>query len=132
VDLQAVRSIVGRDWFGRPPVTSGLHIPRRTAVGAILALTFSALPISGAFAADTAADKGARVYDKYCATCHGDNLQNNSGIAFDLRRLKANEHPRFVNSVLHGKKAMPAWQGVLTSEQIEQLWAYIRANAYAP
>jgi mono/diheme cytochrome c family protein len=57
-------------------------------------------------------------------------LQNNSGAAFDLRRLKADEHPRFVDSVLHGKKAMPSWQGVLTTQQIEDLWAYIRNNAY--
>jgi len=75
---------------------------------------------------------GARLYEKYCATCHGDDLQNNSGIAFDLRRLKADEEARFVNSVQHGKNAMPSWQGVLSREQIEALWAYIRAHAYQP
>lgn len=116
----------------RPPATGGLPIRSRTAAAGTLlaALAFSAAPISRAVAENSTADKGARVYDKYCATCHGDDLQNNTGVAFDLRRLKADEHPRFVNSVLHGKKAMPAWQGVLTSAQIEQLWAYIRAHAY--
>jgi mono/diheme cytochrome c family protein len=111
-----------------PPATGGLSIPQcAAAAGAFfLALAFSAVAI----AEDTTADKGARVYDKYCATCHGDDLQNNSGIAFDLRRLRVDEHPRFVNSVLHGKKVMPAWQGVLTADQIEELWAYIRAHAY--
>jgi mono/diheme cytochrome c family protein len=96
----------------------------------IFALWFSTFALSSAMAQDTAAEKGAKVYDKYCATCHGDDLQNNSGVAFDLRRLNADEYPRFVNSVLHGKQAMPSWQGVLTAEQIEQLWAYIRAHAY--
>lgn len=62
--------------------------------------------------------------------CHGDDLHNNSGIAFDLRRLKAGEHPRFANAVLHGKNAMPAWQGVLAPPQLEDLWTYIRAHAY--
>jgi len=81
-------------------------------------------------AADEAKASGERLYERYCATCHGDDLQNNSGIAFDLRRLKADEHPRFVNSVQHGKNAMPSWQGVLTQEQIEALWLYVRANAY--
>jgi hypothetical protein len=57
-------------------------------------------------------------------------LQNNSGIAFDLRRLKADEHSRFVDSVLHGKRAMPSWDGALSLKQIESLWAYIRAHAY--
>lgn len=74
-------------------------------------------------------EDGATTYENYCATCHGMELQNNTGVAFDLRRLHADEHPRFVNSVLHGKKAMPAWEGTLTEDQIEALWAYVRANA---
>src|SRR5215470_18641793 len=77
---------------------------------------------------DAAVRKGAKIYENNCATCHGDELRNNSNIAFDLRRLKADEHPRFVNSVLHGKNTMPSWEGALTTEQIENLWAYIRAN----
>jgi len=89
-----------------------------------------ALVTSPAATQDTSAAAGARIYEKNCSNCHGDELQNNSNIAFDLRRLKADEHPRFVDSVLHGKKAMPAWQGVLSAEQLEALWAYIRANAY--
>jgi mono/diheme cytochrome c family protein len=85
-------------------------------------------------AADEAADKakiedGATVYENFCATCHGTELQNNSGVSFDLRRLHADEHNRFVNSVLHGKQAMPAWEGTVSEPQIEALWAYVRANA---
>jgi mono/diheme cytochrome c family protein len=116
----------------RPLLESGLLIRLHAMLMRIPipALWFSALALSHAAAEDEAASRGARVYDKYCATCHGDDLQNNSGVAFDLRRLKADEHPRFVNSVTHGKNAMPSWQGVLTAEQIEDLWAYIRAHAY--
>jgi alcohol dehydrogenase (cytochrome c) len=97
---------------------------------AILTIWLSTIAFSHAAAQDNAVDRGARVYDKHCATCHGDDLQSNPGGAFDLRRLRAGEHERFVNSVLHGKNTMPSWQGVLTSEQIEDLWAYIRAHAY--
>jgi mono/diheme cytochrome c family protein len=86
--------------------------------------------LSPAVAQDVSAAAGARIYEKYCSNCHGDDLQNNSNVAFDLRRLKADEHPRFVDSVTHGKKAMPAWQGVLSADQLEALWTYIRANAY--
>jgi mono/diheme cytochrome c family protein len=32
--------------------------------------------------------------------------------------------------VLRGKRAMPSWQGALTMEQIENLWAYVRAHVY--
>jgi mono/diheme cytochrome c family protein len=31
--------------------------------------------------------------------------------------------------VHNGKNQMPPWKGVLTDEQIDQLWHYIRANA---
>src|SRR5258708_4122049 len=85
--------------------------------------------LSHAAAEEASVSKGERIYDNNCATCHGDDLQNSSSIAFDLRRLKAEEHSRFVDSVLHGKKAMPSWEGALTIEQIEDLWAYIRAHA---
>jgi mono/diheme cytochrome c family protein len=81
-------------------------------------------------AEDAKAEAGAEVYENYCATCHGEQLQNNTGASFDLRRLRPDEHERFVGSVTNGKKAMPSWKGVLDAEQIEALWAYIRANAY--
>ena len=72
---------------------------------------------------------GETVYNTYCATCHGDNLVS-SGQTFDLRRFTADARPRFENSVLKGKGQMPPWQGVLSSDEIDQLWHYIRDNAY--
>jgi cytochrome c55X len=96
----------------------------------VLAILLAAIGSAPARAQQGSAERGARTYDKYCATCHGDDLMNNSGIAFDLRRLKADEFPRFVGSVMQGKKAMPAWAGVLDEDQLEDLWAFIRAHAY--
>ncbi len=83
-----------------------------------------------AAADDGKADAGRRVYGNYCANCHGEDLQNNSSVSFDLRRLREGERARFINAVLNGKKAMPSWKGVLDDDKIEELWAYIRANAY--
>ena len=90
----------------------------------------AALGLAHAQADDICASKGARIYDKKCSQCHGDDLQNNTSVAFDLRRLKATEHSRFVDSVLHGKRTMPSWEGALSMEEIENLWAYVRAHAY--
>jgi mono/diheme cytochrome c family protein len=79
--------------------------------------------------ADDAAGEGERIYENYCATCHGEKLQNNTaGLTFDLRRLKAADYSRFVDSVLHGKDKMPPWKGVLGNSEIDRLWAYIQAN----
>ena len=93
------------------------------------AMILIALPCAAAAEDAAAVRKGAKIYENNCSTCHGDDLQNNSGIAFDLRRLHADEHARFVSSVLHGKNVMPSWEGKLTDDQIESLWAYILANA---
>jgi cytochrome c6 len=98
----------------------------RVAFAAILI----ALPCATRAADEAAVRKGAKIYENNCSTCHGDDLRNNSGIAFDLRRLRADERARFVNSVLHGKNVMPSWEGKLSDDQLESLWAYIRANAY--
>jgi mono/diheme cytochrome c family protein len=75
------------------------------------------------------AEAGAMIYQDYCSSCHGDELRNTSGgVTFDLRRLRPDEHARFVNSVLNGKKQMPPWRGVLDDIQIESIWAYIRSK----
>ena len=52
------------------------------------------------------------------------------GQTFDLRRLTENDRARFDNSVRNGKNQMPPWKGVLTDEEIDQAWHYIRSNAY--
>ena len=96
----------------------------------LLAVGWSA---SYALAEDAAPDRdkiaaGETVYNTRCAVCHGDELVN-SGQTFDLRRLKADERPRFDNSVRNGKNQMPPWKGVLSDDEIDQLWHYIRAHA---
>jgi mono/diheme cytochrome c family protein len=91
-----------------------------------IAITISTTP---AIAQEKQAEAGAAIYDDYCSRCHGEGLRNTSGgVTFDLRRLRPTEHERFVNSVLNGKKQMPPWRGVLHPDQIEDVWAYIRAT----
>ena len=95
-----------------------------------VALTLAAV-VSAAHAESDAAKiaTGAAIYGDYCASCHGDELRNTSGGAtFDLRRLRAEDHARFLNVVLNGKTQMPPWRGALKLEQIEAIWAYIRAT----
>jgi len=125
LDVQAVRGV---------PATLGIQpLILVTRPGAMPRLFAAVLILSStpAIAQDkpAATEAGAAIYDDYCSRCHGDGLRNTSGgVTFDLRRLQPNEHERFVNSVLNGKKQMPPWRGVLDSEQIEQVWAYIRAT----
>ena len=71
---------------------------------------------------------GERVYTTYCYTCHGENLVN-SGQSFDLRRLRKDERPRFESAVQNGKGQMPPWKGVVSVEEMDLIWHYIRTLA---
>src|SRR6516165_10243579 len=72
---------------------------------------------------------GATIYAQRCSGCHGESLNNVSGgWSFDLRRLRPDDHDRFVDSVTSGKDNMPSWYGILKNDEIEAIWAYIRAT----
>ena len=95
----------------------------------LAAVAFIALMSAPALAQDRAKiEAGAEVYEMHCATCHGERLRN-TGAAFDLLQLKPNERARFEEAVNDGKGQMPSWAGVLSAEEIDQIWAYIRSRA---
>jgi len=71
---------------------------------------------------------GAEVYQTHCASCHGERLIN-PGSSFDLRTLAADERLRFDKALAEGKGQMPAWAGMISPEQIDELWAYVRSRA---
>ena len=98
-------------------------------------ITFGVVLLSAsASAQDAMPDKakleaGEMVYNNYCAVCHGDRLVS-TGQFPNLRRLTANDRAKFTTTVRDGKNQMPPWKDVLSDAEIDQLWAYIRANAY--
>jgi len=67
---------------------------------------------------------GSEIFARNCSPCHGARMLDPEG-AFDLRKFPPNEHDRFVRSVKSGKNQMPAWGDLLTSDDIEALWAYV-------
>lgn len=77
------------------------------------------------------AEEGRRVYHTYCVLCHGPNMVNASTGNTDLRRFPLDQKERFVASVTKGKKGrreMPAWGDLLSEEQLEALWAYVKTR----
>lgn len=71
--------------------------------------------------------KGADLYARHCAACHGPRMADPEG-AFDLRRFPHDEQPRFMRSVTYGKNSMPPWGSLLDAKDIESLWAYVVAG----
>jgi mono/diheme cytochrome c family protein len=88
-----------------------------------------ALTAPSAFAQDQAEiAAGSEVYQTNCSACHGERLISPGGIP-DLRGLSAGDRSRFETTVTEGKGQMPAWGGMLSDQQIGQIWAYIRSRA---
>jgi mono/diheme cytochrome c family protein len=74
-------------------------------------------------------DQGRQIYDDLCATCHGRDMVSPGLVTFDLRKFPKDDAARFRNSVLNGKgAAMPAWQGKVSDEELNLLWAYVRGG----
>ena len=69
--------------------------------------------------------QGKAQYRQFCSNCHGVNMVNPGTSSFDLRKFPPDDKTRFVNSVVHGKNAMPAWGDILKPDEIEAIWAYV-------
>jgi mono/diheme cytochrome c family protein len=91
----------------------------------VLAGLLAGLMVAGAARAQSS---GEELYDEHCASCHGEKLRSTGAIP-DLRELGPDNRARFDTAVLEGRGQMPAWQGVLTPQEIDQVWAYVRSNA---
>ena len=74
------------------------------------------------------AKQGKRLYALVCARCHGLNMALTGESTFNLREFPLDQKERFVESVTKGKRAMPAWGGMVSPEEIEALWAYVNTR----
>ena len=92
----------------------------------------AACVVLGACADAPAQDRieaGEQVYEEHCATCHGAKLRS-TGALPDLKQQKADGRARFDQMVMAGRGQMPAWQGIIGPDELDQLWAYVRSRAY--
>ena len=71
--------------------------------------------------------KGANIYERICAPCHGPRMADPQGAA-NLRTFPRDQKSRFIVLVTKGKNNMPPWGDVLKPEDIEALWAYVVAG----
>lgn len=95
-------------------------------VGARGALAADGQP--DAAASPQLAAQGKSLYRQLCSNCHGVNMVNAGTSSFDLRKFPREDQARFVDSVIRGKKTMPAWGDILKPGEVEALWAYVRTG----
>ena len=77
----------------------------------------------------TAADiaRGAKLYATNCSSCHGVRMVGPEW-AIDLPKFPKDQRARFIDSVTHGKAAMPPWGDVLKPDEVAALWSYVVAG----
>ena len=85
-------------------------------------------------------DDGFRVYQRYCQTCHGED-GSGDGVMTKLMAMEPMDHTNavvmdrisndeMIQSILNGKGSyMPAWEGILSRDEVEALVSYIRLLA---
>jgi cytochrome c55X len=75
------------------------------------------------------AQGGKALYALHCSHCHGFGMVNAGNVVPDLREFPKDNRQRFVDTVERGKNnRMPPWGDLLSSDEIEELWAYIRTR----
>jgi mono/diheme cytochrome c family protein len=99
---------------------------RATIIGALALALASATTTAQDFPPERIR-AGAAIFSRNCSPCHGSRMQNPES-AFDLRKFPADQHERFVSSVMRGKNQMPPWGDLLNAEEVESLWAYVMAG----
>lgn len=86
--------------------------------------------------------EGQKLYDAYCISCHGEDM-NGEGVVsamldplprdFSKYQFVASYEDRFKNSIREGVKgtAMPAWEKIMTDDQIDVLVEFIKEKSLA-
>jgi mono/diheme cytochrome c family protein len=73
--------------------------------------------------------EGRMIYSGQCSRCHGYDMNNAGLVGYDLRKFSKEDEDRFFNSVRNGKPPiMPPWGDVLSTREIEALWAYVQTK----
>ena len=84
-------------------------------------------------------DLGSKVYAERCALCHGPQGHGDGPAAAGLNPKPRNHtdgsymHTRtdaqLLEVIRHGKGSMPAWEGILTEEEIQAVLKHVRSLA---
>ncbi len=79
---------------------------------------------------------GWKMFEVYCARCHGEDAVGSSFAPALIKSVGPDgliNHRAFFETVTHGRpaKGMPTWGNLLSPEQKEDVWNYLRARALA-
>lgn len=99
-----------------------MNAQRISAFAIIFGLLFTAPALAG----DPFA--GSSIYAQHCVSCHGGDGDGEVAGTPSFRggRLLSKSPMQLRNTIKTGKDMMPAYQGILTEQQIDDVMEYIR------
>ena len=73
--------------------------------------------------------RGAEIFSSTCAACHGADLEGVVGPALGAGSTIAGmDDATVIGIIADGRGTMPAWDGVLSAEEIEAVLAFLRSE----
>ncbi len=98
----------------------------KTLTISLIAYLFSLMLVASVFAGDPFA--GSNIYTQYCVSCHGgDGRGEVAGTpSFREGRLMSRSTSELTATVKAGRNLMPAFDGMLDAQQIDDVITYIR------
>ena len=97
----------------------------------VLLKKYAAMPVEELAEDEKARRSGQRLFASYCATCHGSDAGGNTGFPNlrDQDWLYGGSPDRIAETITKGRKgAMPAWKGIMTDQQINDVATWLAAT----
>lgn len=109
-----------------------MSLPLFLRGAALSALLSAVLPTTATAASASEIAAGQKLYQTYCASCHGAKMEGAEGPSLvDATWLHGAPTPANLSSIISkgvANKGMPAWSAILSKAQIGQLASYIAAG----
>ena len=92
----------------------------------ILAILITAVLMTPGYASDI--NQGQKIYQQNCSICHGANGNSTMANAANFKRGEGlfQSDQSLLKRIQNGKRACPAYRGILTEQKIFDVIAYIR------
>ena len=98
----------------------------RKVIGLVGISVLASLFTGAVLAADPGA--GGQLYSRHCSTCHGEDGKGTMPGVPDFTRGEGlfQSNQALLDVIRDGKSVMPAFRGILTDNEIQDLIAYLR------
>jgi mono/diheme cytochrome c family protein len=121
-----------------PPISPPISAPTSRVTSPVVASRAAGRPAAPAdtdhLAVNAVVYQGWKMFEVYCTRCHGEDAVGSTfapALKTSVGPTGTIDHKLFFQTVTTGRpaKGMPMWGNLLSPEQKEDIWNYLRARA---